>query len=83
MKEGSSVQRIKQEKRDRRTEPAGGMTRRRFLAYLGVGSAALATGGTGVMADPARAQGVEAFEGAAPPPTGTPLRRPTGCPSSP
>jgi secreted PhoX family phosphatase len=46
-----SVQRIKKQKRDVRVEPApAGMTRRRFLTYLGTGSAALAAGSTGVLA---------------------------------
>jgi secreted PhoX family phosphatase len=44
------VRRIKREKRDRRIDPApAGMTRRRFLTFLGVGSAALATGSAGIL----------------------------------
>ncbi len=51
MKRGPYVQRIKQEKRERQTEPApAGMTRRRFLTFLGAGSAALTAGSTGVLA---------------------------------
>jgi secreted PhoX family phosphatase len=45
-----SIQRIKKEKRDQPLEPApAGMTRRRFLTFLGTGSAALAAGSTGVL----------------------------------
>ena len=61
--QGSGVQKIKKEKRDRRVEAAPGMTRRSFLTYLGVGSAALAAGSAGVAAGPAGAQ--EGFAGAA------------------
>jgi secreted PhoX family phosphatase len=44
------VRRVKREKRDRRIEPApAGMTRRRFLTFLGVGSAALAAGSAGIL----------------------------------
>jgi secreted PhoX family phosphatase len=44
------VRRVKREKRDRRVEPApAGMTRRRFLTFLGVGSAALTAGSTGIL----------------------------------
>lgn len=51
MKKGPDVQRIKQEKRERQMEPApAGMTRRRFLTFLGAGSAALTAGSTGVLA---------------------------------
>src|SRR5918997_4593551 len=46
---GPSVQRIKKEKRDREVEPADGMSRRRFLTFLGTGSAALAAGSSGVL----------------------------------
>jgi secreted PhoX family phosphatase len=46
---GPSVQRIKKEKRDRGVEPADGMSRRRFLTFLGTGSAALAAGSSGVL----------------------------------
>ena len=50
MKQGPDVRRIKQEKRDRRAEPApAGMTRRRFLTFLGAGSAALTAGSAGVL----------------------------------
>jgi secreted PhoX family phosphatase len=59
-----SVQQIKKEKRDRRADLAPGMTRRSFLTYLGVGSAALATGNAGMTTRPAGAQ-VEGFRGAA------------------
>ena len=46
------VQRIKREKRNRLIEPApAGMTRRRFLTFLGAGSAALATGNAGAPTD--------------------------------
>ena len=46
-----SVQRIKSEKREVQVDPApAGMTRRRFLTYLGTGSAALAAGSSGVLA---------------------------------
>jgi secreted PhoX family phosphatase len=45
-----SVQRIKKEKRDVRVDPAPtGVTRRRFLTFLGTGSAALAAGSAGVL----------------------------------
>ena len=65
-----SVQQIKQEKRDRLVEPAPeGMSRRNFLTYLGVGSAALAAGSTGITARPAGAQ--EGFTGAASTPYGS------------
>jgi secreted PhoX family phosphatase len=46
---GPSVQRIKKEKRDREVEPADGISRRRFLTFLGTGSAALAAGSSGVL----------------------------------
>ena len=43
------VVRIKREKRERHVEPApAGLTRRRFLTFLGAGSAALAAGSAGV-----------------------------------
>jgi hypothetical protein len=45
----SSVSQVKKEKRDRRADVTPGMTRRGFLTYLGVGSAALAAGSTGVL----------------------------------
>jgi secreted PhoX family phosphatase len=45
-----SVQRIKKEKRDVRVDPAPTeVTRRRFLTFLGTGSAALAAGSAGVL----------------------------------
>jgi secreted PhoX family phosphatase len=57
VKDKSSVQRIKKEKRDRRTEPPpAGMTRRNFLTYLGAGSAALAAGSAGMLPRNATAQ---------------------------
>jgi secreted PhoX family phosphatase len=52
----SSVQQVKKEKRDRRVDVAAGMTRRSFLTFLGVGSAALAAGSAGVAPRPAGAQ---------------------------
>ena len=52
------VQRIKKQKRDQAVEPAaGGMSRRRFLTYLGTGSAALAAGSAGVLTGCAEGQG--------------------------
>ena len=50
------VQGIKKEKRDRRADVAPGMTRRSFLTYLGVGSAALAAGSSGALARSAGAR---------------------------
>jgi uncharacterized protein len=48
---GPSVQRIKKDKRDLLVEPApSGMSRRRFLTFLGTGSAALAAGSSGILA---------------------------------
>ena len=45
MKKGPSVQRTKREKRDHPIEPVlSGLIRRRFLTFLGTGSAALAVG---------------------------------------
>ena len=50
MADGPSVRRIKSEKRNLPVEPApGGMSRRRFLTFLGTGSAALAAGSAGVL----------------------------------
>ena len=47
---GPSVGRIKKEKRDLEVEPvSAGMSRRRFLTFLGTGSAALAAGSSGVL----------------------------------
>ena len=57
-KNGPDVQRIKQEKRDLAQDPApAGMTRRRFLTFLGAGSAALTAAGTGVLTGCAEGQG--------------------------
>jgi secreted PhoX family phosphatase len=59
----SSVQRIKKEKRDVRVDPApAGMTRRRFLTFLGTGSAALAAGSSGVLAGCSEGQEQEASQ---------------------
>ena len=44
-----SVQRIKKDKRDLDIQPPEGMSRRRFLTFLGTGSAALAAGSSGVL----------------------------------
>ena len=50
MADGPSVRRIKSEKRNLPVEPApSGMSRRRFLTFLGTGSAALAAGSAGVL----------------------------------
>jgi uncharacterized protein len=50
MADGPSVRRIKSEKRNLPVEPAPtGMSRRRFLTFLGTGSAALAAGSAGVL----------------------------------
>ncbi len=50
MKDKSSVQRIKKKKRDLGISPApAGMSRRKFLTYLGTGSAALAAGSAGLV----------------------------------
>jgi len=57
MANGPDIQRIKSEKRNQRVEPGiPGMTRRRFLTYLGVGSAALTVGSTGVLPGRVEAQ---------------------------
>jgi secreted PhoX family phosphatase len=57
MKKGPDVQRIKKEKRDLLPEPgSAGMTRRRFLTYLGAGSAALTAGSAGVLTGCAQGQ---------------------------
>ena len=59
-----SIFRIKKEKRGRHTgATAVGMSRRRFLTFLGTGSAALAAGSPGVLPKGARAQ--EGTNGAA------------------
>jgi uncharacterized protein len=48
--DGPSVRRIKREKRNQPVEAAsGGMSRRRFLTFLGTGSTALAAGSAGVL----------------------------------
>ncbi len=52
----SKVSQVKKEKRDRGADVAPGMTRRSFLTYLGVGSAALAAGSTGVLPGTAAAR---------------------------
>ena len=50
MADGPSVRRIKSEKRNLPVELApSGMSRRRFLTFLGTGSAALAAGSAGVL----------------------------------
>ena len=57
MVDGPSVRRIKREKRDLPVEPApGGMSRRRFLTFLGTGSTALAAGSAGVLTGCARSE---------------------------
>lgn len=51
MPDGSSVQRIKKEKRSLGIDPApAGMSRRKFLTFLGTGSAALAVGSSRLLA---------------------------------
>jgi hypothetical protein len=53
MTDGSSVRRIKSEKRNMPVEPApAGMSRRRFLTFLGTGSAALAARSAGLLPEP-------------------------------
>src|SRR5918992_1013157 len=50
MADGPSVRRIKSEKRNLPVDPPpAGMSRRRFLTFLGTGSAALAAGSAGVL----------------------------------
>ena len=57
MTNGPDIQKIKSEKRNQRVEPGLlGMTRRRFLTYLGAGSAALTAGSAGVLPGSAEAQ---------------------------
>lgn len=57
LRDKSSVQRIKKEKRDVAVDPApNGMSRRRFLTFLGTGSAALAAGSAGILNGGAGAQ---------------------------
>jgi secreted PhoX family phosphatase len=52
------VQRIKKGKRDLDVEPApAGVSRRRFLTFLGTGSAALAAGSSGLLAGCAQGEG--------------------------
>ena len=64
MAKSPDVRRVKQEKRDQRVEPApGGMSRRRFLTYLGTGSAALAAGSAGVLTGCARGEEQSSSEG--------------------
>lgn len=58
----SKVSQVKKEKRDRGADVAPGMTRRGFLTYLGVGSAALAAGSAGVL--PGSAAAREGFSSA-------------------
>ncbi|MDP9485237.1 MAG: PhoX family protein, partial [Actinomycetota bacterium] len=66
MQKGPDVRRIKQEKRGKAIEPAAvGMTRRRFLTFLGAGSAALTAGSTGVLAGCAQGQDEGAAAGGA------------------
>ena len=55
MTDGPSVRRIKSEKRNMPVEPApAGMSRRRFLTFLGTGSAALAARSAGLLPEPER-----------------------------
>src|SRR3712207_3644625 len=57
MADGPSVRRIKSEKRNLPVVPApGGMSRRRFLTFLGTGSAALAAGSAGMLTDRAESK---------------------------
>ena len=57
MESKSSVQRIKKEKRGLNIDPApDGMSRRKFLTFLGTGSAALAAGSSGLLAGRSEAQ---------------------------
>ncbi len=57
MANGPDVQRIKSEKRNQRVKPGPlGMTRRRFLTFLGAGSAALTAGSAGVFPGHVEAQ---------------------------
>src|SRR5918998_1762427 len=58
MADGPSVRRIKREKRNLPVERApSGMSRRRFLTFLGTGSAALAAGSAGVLTGCAQSEG--------------------------
>ncbi len=55
MTDGPSVRRIKSEKRNMPVEPApAGMSRRRFLTFLGTGSAALAARTAGLLPESQR-----------------------------
>ncbi|MDP9456472.1 MAG: DUF839 domain-containing protein [Actinomycetota bacterium] len=66
MQKGPDVQRIKQQKRGKEIEPTAlGMTRRRFLTYLGAGSAALTAGSAGVLTGCAQVQDEGATGGGA------------------
>jgi hypothetical protein len=57
MSDGPSVRRIKREKRNLPVELApSGMSRRRFLTFLGTGSAALAAGSAGVLTGCAKSE---------------------------
>ena len=57
MADGPSVRRIKREKRNLPVERApSGMSRRRFLTFLGTGSAALAAGSAGVLTSCAKSE---------------------------
>ncbi len=57
MSNGPDIQKIKREKRNQQVEPGPlGMTRRRFLTYLGAGSAALTAGSAGMLSGSAEAQ---------------------------
>ncbi|MGI8649087.1 MAG: twin-arginine translocation signal domain-containing protein [Rubrobacter sp.] len=76
-KAGPSVLRVKAEKREQAIEPAGSqMNRRRFLTFLGTGSAALAAGSAGVFGVPseaALAQDEETTESSSPSSGGGPF----------
>lgn len=64
--EPKGVREIKTEKRHAEVEPAPlGMTRRRFLTFLGVGSGALAAGSTGVLGANAQEETTESTNGEA------------------
>ncbi|MGB3680865.1 MAG: PhoX family phosphatase [Rubrobacteraceae bacterium] len=58
MKDKSSVQQTKKEKRGLSVDPTPtGISRRKFLTFLGTGSAALAAGSSGILSGEAKAQG--------------------------
>ena len=58
MAKGPRVQRTKREKRDQSIEPVpSGLSRRRFLTFLGTGSAALAAGSAGILGCSNESQG--------------------------